>query len=325
MEYAPLGRTGVSVSKISLGTALFGLAPEEKDVQGLVDRSFDLGINFIDTANTYGNRPSFDRPGMPSHTERKSAEELLGVALKGRRQDVILASKVGEKRYEGENGKGLSRTHIMRAIEDTLRRLQTDYLDLYYTHHPDPNTPLEETVATMGDLVRMGKIRYFGLSNAPGWHVAESVLKAQANGGAVPVCNQLGYSAVRRGIEKETVPACEHYGLSVLPYSGLHGGLLSGIENTRRKITGMQRWRVQEFPPYSDKELAVAERIEELAASSEHTPGQLATAWLLNKPYVASVITGASRIASLEESVGSLEVTLTEEQQSALDSLIDLM
>lgn len=325
MDYAPLGRTGLNVSRICLGTALFGLAPLEEDVPALVNRALDLGINFFDTANTYGNRPTFDRPGMPTHTERKSGEELLGTALKGKRHDVIIASKVGEKRYEGQNGRGLSRQHIMRAIDDTLRRLQTDYLDLYYTHWPDPNTPLEETLQAMGDLVRMGKIRYFGLSNSPGWEVAEAVLKGQMLNGAVPVCNQINYSLLRRQAESEVIPACEHFGLSVFPYSGLYGGLLSGVANTRRSIAGSQRWRGGDGPGYSAAEVAVAEKIDALAAASEHSAGQLATAWLLAKPQVTSIITGASRIASLEESIGSLNVKLTDVQQRELDSYAQML
>lgn len=325
MTYAPLGRTGVTVSRICLGTALFGLAPLEKDVPSLVDRAIDLGINFFDTANTYGNRPAFDQPGMPSHSERKSSEELLGSALKGKRQDIIIASKVGEKRYEGENGRGLSRQHIMRAIDDTLTRLQTDYLDLYYAHHPDPKTPIEETLQTMGDLVRMGKIRYFGLSNSSGWQVSEAVLKGQRLGAAVPVCNQIAYSLLRRYQEREVLPACKHFSLSVLPFGALHGGLLSGLENARRKITGNQRWRGGDGPGYTDTEIAIAERMEALAAQSDHTASQLAMAWLLARPGVTSIVTGTSRIESLEDSVGSLSVELTAEQQDELDSLGQLL
>lgn len=320
MEYALLGHTGVSVSRICLGTALFGLAPAEKDVSSFVNRALDVGINFIDTANTYGNRPAFDRPGMPTHTERKSSEELLGTVLKGKRQDIILASKVGEKRYEGENGRGLTRQHIMRAIEDTLRRLQTDYIDIYYSHWPDPKTPLEETLQAMGDLIKQGKIRYFGLSNSPGWEVAEAVLKGQQLGAAVPVCNQFQYSAVVRHAENEMIPACQHFGLSVFPYSGLYGGLLSGMENTRRKIAGSQRWRGGDGPGYSAAEIAIAQKMDTLAEGSEHSAGELATAWLLARPGVTSVVAGASRSASLDEAVGALQVKLTDEQQSEMDS-----
>jgi len=325
MQYSSLGQTGINVSRICLGTALFGLAPLEEDVPSLVDRAIDLGINFFDTANTYGNRPSFDRPGMPTFTERKSGEELLGMALKGRRQDFIVASKVGEKRYEGANGRGLSRQHIMRAIDDTLTRLQTDYLDLYYSHHPDPNTPIEETLQTMGDLVRMGKIRYFGLSNSSGWQVAEAILKAKLLGGAIPVCNQVAYSPMRRYQERELVPACEHFGISIMPFGALHGGLLSGVENTKRKVTGNQRWRGGKGAGYSVAEIEVAKRMDALAETSEHTASQLAMAWLLAKPIVSSIVTGTSRIESLDESVGSLAVTLTDEQQEELDSLAEMV
>ena len=148
--YRDLGKTGLKPTSVGFGCMI-------TSDQSVVEKAADIGINFFDTANTYGNRPAFDRPGLPSHTERKSGEELLGTALRGKRQDVTVASKVGEKRYDGENGRGLSRQHIMRAIDDTLLRLQTDYIDLYYSHWPDPNTPLEETLQAMGDLVRLGQ------------------------------------------------------------------------------------------------------------------------------------------------------------------------
>ena len=322
MEYAPLGRTGVTVSRVCLGTALFGIAPLAEDVQELVDRALDLGINFIDTANSYGNRPSFDRPGAPPHYEREGAEALLGKALATKRHEVILASKCGEGIYEGHNGRGLSRVHVMRAAEDSLRRLQTDYIDLYYAHHPDPDTPIDETLLAMELLVRDGKIRYFALSNYAGWQAAEAVLTAQAvAGAATPVCNQVRYSLAARQVEREVLPACEHFELSVLPYSPLAGGLLTGTANTRLAIAGTRRWRGGEGPSYTEAEVAMAEQMDALSAAWGHSAGQLALAWLLAKPNVASVVIGPGRLASLEDNAAAADLDLSDDQLAELEAV----
>ena len=321
MEYARLGPTGLNVSPVCLGAALFGLAPLEEDAPALVNRALDLGINFFDVANSYGNRPSFDRPGLPTHDQRKSAEEIIGAILRPRRAEVVLASKLGEPIYDGPNGRGLSRVHVMRAAEDSLRRLGTDYIDLYYAHHPDPNTPIDETLRAMEDLIRAGKVRYFALSNYAGWQTAEAVLTARALGGAAaPVCNQVRYSLASRAVEREVVPACERFGLSVLPYSPLGGGLLSGAANTHRPIAGVQRWRGG-GPGYTPEQVAVAERMDALGAEWGHHPTHLALAWLLAKPSVASVVIGASRVASLEEAAGAVDARLAPEQLETLDGV----
>ena len=321
MEYALLGQTGVRVSRICLGTALFGLAPPEDGVATLVHRALDLGINFIDCANTYGNRPGFDRPGMPSHSERKPAEELLGAAIKDRRSEVVLATKVGERMDPGPNGMGLSRAHVTREVEDSLRRLGTDYIDLYYAHHPDPSTPIDETLRTMDDLVRQGKIRYFVLSNYSGWRVAEAVLTARSLGLAVPVGNQVRYSLADRAVEQDVVPACENFGLSILPYSPLAGGFLSGVANTRQAMAGNQRWRGGDGPGYSPEQVAVATEMDRLGKEWGHAASHLALAWLLAKPFVPSVIVGPGRMETLEESAAAAGVVLTPEQLSALDPI----
>jgi aryl-alcohol dehydrogenase-like predicted oxidoreductase len=321
MEYALLGRTGVRVSRICLGTALFGLTPLEASVPALVDRALGLGINFIDVANTYGNRPSFDRPGLPPHDERKSAEELVGHALRGRRHEVVLATKVGERMHPGPNGSGLSRGHVMHQVEDSLRRLQTDYIDLYYAHHPDPATPIEETLRTMDDLVRQGKVRYFAMSNYAGWQVAETMLVAERLGLAAPVCNQVRYSMIARQVEREVAPAGEHFGISLLPFSPLGGGLLSGGANASQPIAGNQRWRGGQGPGYTPAQVGVAKEMDRLGAKWGHPAAHLALAWLLAKPRVASVVVGPGRIASLEESASAAGVALTPEQLVALDSV----
>ncbi|MDT5081480.1 MAG: 1-deoxyxylulose-5-phosphate synthase, partial [Mycobacterium sp.] len=175
MKYKYLGNTGMRVSALCLGTGPFGVAPLAEDATPLVHRALDLGINFVDTANSYGNFARIDRPGAPPADARDSAEVIVGRALKGRRDDVVLASKVREVVGTGVLDVGLSRRHIMQQVERSLRALQTDYLDIYHMHGPDPRTPIDETLRAMDDLVRQGKIRYIGLSNFSAWRVAAAL------------------------------------------------------------------------------------------------------------------------------------------------------
>src|SRR3954469_23062626 len=167
MKFAVLGPTGVRVSRVCVGTATFGVAPNAHEAEGVVGAALDLGINFFDTANVYGATPTFDRPGAPPAAEREPAEQILGRALTGRRDQVVIATKSGERRFDP--AAGLSRRYIVQQVEQSLRRLNTDRIDLYYAHFPDPNTPLEQTLAVYDDLVRQGKLRYVALSNHPAW------------------------------------------------------------------------------------------------------------------------------------------------------------
>ena len=190
MEYALVGRTGLRVSRLALGTAVLGLAPAEDRSDELIHAACDAGINLFDCANTYGNRSSFDREGLPSAEQRKHAEELLGRALKGHRDEVVLCTKVSEPVGDGANdgglaipgvggrGGGLSRYHIMREVERSLKRLQTDRIDIYHLHHPDPETAIEETLSAVSDLVTQGKVLYVGLSTFGGWQLTQAVLTA---------------------------------------------------------------------------------------------------------------------------------------------------
>src|SRR5882757_2787055 len=178
MDWTVLSGSGVRASRLALGTAAFGVAPTKAAAQDLVGAALDGGINFIDTANSYGNQPRFDRAGSPAAGERESAEEIVGAALGARRSDIILTSKVSEPVGTGPNDSGLSRTHITRMVERSLSRLRTDYLDIYYAHHPDPTTDIAEVLFTFDDLIRQGKIRYYALSTFGGWQLAEAVLTA---------------------------------------------------------------------------------------------------------------------------------------------------
>ena len=326
MEYALLGRSGVRVSKISLGTALYGVAPPAEDVDALVGRALDLGINFVDTANSYGDRPSFDRPGVPPAPDRESAEELLGKALKGRRHEVVLATKVQERVLPGPNGGGgdgggLTRMHIMQMAERSLRRLQTDYIDIYYAHHPDPTTPLDQTLRAMEDLIRQGKVRYFALSAFPGWQMVEAVMMAEKLGAYEPIAHQVNYSMTVRTVEREVVPACLRFGIGITAFGPLAGGLLAGAEAANRPYVGNQRWRGSADPAFSPEQVAVAEKLDALGAEWGHRPAELALAWLLSRPAVVSAIVGPGRIASLEESAKAADVKLSAEQLEILDPL----
>ena len=209
MQYAILGRTGVKVSRICLGTATFGVAPTAQDADQLVGAAIDLGINFVDTADVYGNMPVFDRPGAPAAADREPAEQILGRALRGRRDEMVIATKSNGIVGHNINDRGLSRRHIIRQVETSLRRLNTDYIDLYYAHDPDPDTPLEQTLAAYDDLIRQGKIRYVGLSNHPAWQVTQALWIADDRRLQTPVATQVKYNLIDRAAERELGPASQ--------------------------------------------------------------------------------------------------------------------
>ena len=237
MQYSVLGTTGVKVSRICLGTATFGVAPTAHNADRIVAAAVDLGINFVDTADVYGNMPVFDRPGAPAAADREPAEQILGRALRGRRDQLVIATKSNGIVGLGINDRGLSRRHIIRQVETSLRRLQTDYIDLYYAHDPDPDTPLEQTLAAYDDLIRQGKIRYVGLSNHPAWQVTHALWIADDRRQQAPVAAQVKYNLIDRAAERELGPACQQFGLSIVPYAPLHGGLLADLAVLERAYT----------------------------------------------------------------------------------------
>ena len=322
MEYSNLGKTDINVSKICLGSALFGLAPVEREVNRLVHLAIDLGVNFFDCANSYGNRESFDRPGLPTFDQRKSAEELLGNALKGRRNEAVIATKLGEQSGLNPTDKGLSKEQIFKQVEISLARLGTDYIDIYYAHHPDPETPIEVSLSAMNDLVSQGKIRYFGLSNFNSAQTLEAVNASTLLPFATPICNQLRYNLADRQIESEIIPMCSQLNVDIIPYSPLAGGLLSGVENTKLPIAGTQRWRGGNSPGYSEEQIKTAHRIESLGTKWGYHPSQLAIAWLINKPHIPSVIIGSGKASSLEISCSSVGMDTPEDLLIELESFI---
>jgi aryl-alcohol dehydrogenase-like predicted oxidoreductase len=318
MQYAILGPTGVRVSRICLGTATFGVAPSAQDAARLVGEALDLGINFFDTADVYGNMPVFDRPGAPPAADREPAEEILGRALRGRRDEVVIATKSHGKVGPGINDHGLSRRHIIRQVETSLRRLGTDYIDLYYAHNPDPDTPLEQTLAVYDDLIRQGKIRYVGLSNFPAWQVIQALWIADDRRQHAPVATQVKYNLIDRAAERELAPACERFALSIVPYAPLHGGLLADLRVLDREVAGDQRFA---GPGFSDAEIALAREVVNLSREWGLAPYQISLAWLLSRPAVASVIIGAETLEELHANATAADVHLEPMQLDILTAL----
>ena len=318
MQYAILGRTGVKVSRICLGTATFGVAPTAQDADQLVGAAIDLGINFVDTADVYGNMPVFDRPGAPAAADREPAEQILGRALRGRRDQLVIATKSNGIVGPDINDRGLSRRHIFRQVETSLRRLGTDYIDLYYAHDPDPDTPLEQTLAAYDDLVRQGKIRYFGLSNHPAWQVTQALWIADDRRLQSPVAAQVKYNLIDRAAERELGPACDRFGLSIVPYAPLHGGLLADLAVLDREVSGDQRFGAAGF---SGSEVAVAREVDRLARVWGLAPYQVSLAWLLSRAAVASAIVGAETPEELHANATAADVELEPEQLATLTAL----
>lgn len=291
MEYRTLPHTDLRVSRLSFGTMPFGSQADEATSSEMVNRCFDAGINFFDTANMYN---------------RGRAEEILGKALQGRRHKIILTSKVGAKMGEAPDEAGLSRAAISKALEASLRRLQTDYLDVYYLHWPDYQVPIEETLKAMDEAVCSGKVRYTAVSNYAAWQVAEIHCIASKKGYARPFISQPMYNLLARAIEEEYLPFSKHFEIAVIPYNPLAGGLLTGkhsrasgpIPGTRfdsNKLYQDRYWHADYF--------AAVEELAEVARQAGKTLVELSLQWLLGQSQVDSVILGASRPSQLEENL----------------------
>jgi 1-deoxyxylulose-5-phosphate synthase len=295
MEYRTLPQTDLKVSRLSFGTMPFGSQVDEAASRRLVDCCLDAGINFFDTANMYN---------------MGKAETILGKALEGRRQNVILATKVRYKMGEAADEGGLSRAAIHKAIEASLRRLGTDYVDIYYLHWPDYDVPVEETLAAMDELVRAGKVRYMAISNFAAWQVCEILWIAEKQGHKPPRITQPMYNLLARGIEDEYLPFCKKFGMAVIPYNPLAGGLLTGkhsraegpIEGTRFDKNQMymnRYWHADYFD--------AVEELRTIAKEAGKTLIELSLQWLLSHDQVDSVILGASRMEQLQENLKACE------------------
>jgi 1-deoxyxylulose-5-phosphate synthase len=318
--YSVLGTSGMRVSKLALGTATFGVAPTEVDADRVIGAALDAGINFIDTANAYGNLAHFDRPGVAPADKRASAEEIVGLCLSGRRDNLVISTKASEPIGPGVNDRGLSRRHLVEQIDRSLRRLRTDHVDLFYAHHPDPDTPLEETIMTLDGLVRSGKTRSYGLSTYPAWSSVHALWTSDKRNLHPPVCLQVRYSMVARQVETEIVPAALAFGLSLVVFSPLAGGLLTSAPSRQEPYRGEVRWGGGAF---TESQLAAARRLEALADEWGCSPAQLALAWVLRRPGVASAIIGPETPAELQDVTGVVVLAgqLSADQYRQLDEI----
>lgn len=318
MEYRNLGRTGLKVSELCLGTMNFGWTADEQAAYTVFDAAFKAGINFIDTADVYTRW----HPGNPGGV----AETYVGNWMKNKSRDqIILATKVRGRMGDGPNDEGLGRVHIMQAVEASLRRLQTDYIDLYQSHSPDDGVPIEETLRAYDDLVHQGKVRYIGASNYPAWKLMKALWTSDKAGIARYDCLQPRYNAAWRGeFERELSHVCATEGVGVIPYSPLQGGFLTGkYEHQRpapKKTRGETSARIQEFIR-DERAFAVLNKLVELGKAHNKTIAQTAIAWCQSNPVVTSPIIGANDLAQLNELLGAVGYRLSAEERKSVDDL----
>ncbi len=312
MEYRRMGRTGLKVSELCLGTMTFGHSADEEESRKMVDLAIDSGINFFDTANSYADSRS---------------EQYLGNILKGRRRDQVIATKFFNPMGPGPNESGMSRVHIMNAVEDSLRRLQTDWIDIYYIHHVDTQTPLEEMLRAQDDLVRQGKVRYTACSNYQAWRLMEALGIAERNGWASFDCFQPQYSLVVRDIEQELIPLCQYKGLGVVVWAPMAGGFLTGKykpgERTAAGTRSEEGWAYPSsyFAANADDTLTA---LLEVSESLGRSPSQVAVCWVVEQPGITSAIVGSRTAKQLEDTLGAATFSLSAEAGEKLSSVSHL-
>ncbi len=320
MQVKRLGRTGLKVTEICMGTMTFGNQAPEEIAHAILDRALEAGVNFVDTADIYPIPGSIKTAGR--------TEEVVGRWLKGKRQRVVLATKCGNRVGPEPNDQGLSRQHILDAVDASLRRLQTDCIDLYQVHWPDPDTPLEETMRALDDLVRWGKARYIGCSNFEAWRLCKALWISDRLHLSRFDSVQPPYSLLARDFERELLPLCSEEGIGVITYSPLAGGLLTG--KYRRDQPPPEGTRFALSPPtgplyreryWHDRLFDAVDRVAEIAQACGATPAQLSVAWLLRQPTVTSVILGATRLQHLEETLKGLDLRLDSSTIEALDAI----
>jgi aryl-alcohol dehydrogenase (NADP+) len=311
MDYRKLGASGVKVSPLCLGTMMFGNPTDEATSRRIVDKARDAGINFIDTADAYNDGKS---------------EEIVGRSMKGKRGDWVLATKVANAMGKDPNRAGLSRKWLVSACDESLARLGTDYIDVYYLHKEDHATPLAETVRAVGDLVKAGKVRYFGVSNFRSWRVAEICNLCDDLGIDRPVVSQPYYNAMNRMPEVEHLPACGYYGLGVVPYSPLARGVLTGKydpdapppSDTR---AGRNDKRIQQTE-WRRESLVIAQTLKKHAEKRGITAGQFAVNWVLNNKLITGVVAGPRTEVQWDEYAKGLDYRFTAEDEALVDSLV---
>ena len=311
MQYRQLGRSGLKVSPICLGTMMFGGPTDEATSKRVIAKAHEAGINFIDTADAYS---------------KGASEEVVGRAMASNRHDWVLATKLANPMGDDPNRVGLSRRWVLQAADESLKRLGTDHIDIYYLHKEDHSTPLEETVRAMGDLIRAGKVRYFGVSNYRAWRVAEICNICDRLGIDRPVASQPYYNAMNRMPEVEHFPACAYYGLGIVPYSPLARGVLTGKyapdaapPADTRAGRNDKRMMQTEWRPES---LELAQQIKRHAESRGITAGQFAVSWVLNSSFVSAVIAGPRTEEQWDDYLKALDYRFTAEDEALIDRLV---
>lgn len=317
MEYRKLGRTGLKVSELCLGTMTFRWTSDEASSLQVLDHAFEAGINFIDTADVYSRWA----PGNPGGV----AEEIIGQWMKSKPRDqLIIATKCRGRMWDGPNGEGLSRHHIMLAVEHSLRRLQTDVIDLYQAHAPDWDTPLDETLRAYDDLVRQGKVRYIGASNFRAWYLAKSLWISDKLNVARFDCVQPHFNLLdRSGVEPELAGLCLDQGIGMIPYSPLAGGFLTG-KYTREGVPAGSRGQGNDrmVRYMTDQGFGIVDALRAIGqAHGGKTISQIALAWQSTLPFVSSPIIGANNVEQLNESLGAVGLRLSEDEMKRLDEL----
>ncbi len=316
MKYTSLGRIGLQVSRLCLGTMNFGPQTSEAESIAIMDQALEHGINFFDTANAYG---VFTASGDTSHLHLGLTEEIIGrwLAQGGRRDRIVLATKVFVKMGEGVNDRGLSAYHIRKACEDSLRRLQTDHIDLYQMHHIERSTPWDEIWQAMEQLVREGKVIYVGSSNFAGWDIASAQCAARERHFMGIVSEQSQYSLAARTVELEVIPACRHYGVGLIPYSPLAGGLLGGAlrkASEGRRSGEHQSARIEQYRPQ-------LEAYETLCQELGESPSHIGLAWLLHNPVVTAPIIGPRTAEQMTSNLRALDISISDETMRQLDAI----
>lgn len=310
MKYTQLGRSGLSVSKLCLGTMNFGPHTEEADAYTIMDQAHEAGLNFFDTANAYGGN---DRRGW--------TEEIIGRWIAqggGRRERTVLATKVYGNMTDWPNDSKLSALNIRRALDASLKRLQTDYIDLYQFHHVDRNTPWDEIWQAVDVAIQQGKILYAGSSNFAGWHISAAQEAAARRPVTGLVSEQSIYNLMQRSVEREVIPAAQHYGLGLLPWSPLHGGLLGGV--LQKQNDGVRRVEGRAAEALEEHRDAIT-AFEAFAEELGHAPGDVALAWLLHQPAVTAPIIGPRTASQLAAGLRALDISLDEAALATLDKI----
>lgn len=319
MEFRSLGRTGLKVSEICLGTMTFGNQADEREAFAIMDTAAEAGVNFMDMADVYPIGGSLETVGR--------TEEIVGGWLKGKRDRFVVATKCTGAMGPGPNDRGSSRKHILESIDTSLKRLQTDYVDLYQMHQVDETTPLEEIARALDDLVRAGKVRYVGVSNYPAWRMALMLGIADRYGWERLASDQPRYNILFREIEHEIVPLCRHQGVGILPYNPLAGGFLTGRyqkgqepeQGTRFTLDRAGRFYQERY--WHDVQFDVVEELRRFFDERGRSLAQVALAWVLGRPGVTSAILGASRAEQLRETLPAVDLELTEEEQAFCDQI----